>query len=176
MIAAIDILAWLCIHLGVSYAVTRMPARLFDPDFWPYRARWPVPERELYERIFHIRLWKRLIPDGAALFRGSFRKKNLAAKDSAYIERFIQETCRGECAHWVTVSFAPLFFLWNPDPVGWIMVLYAVAANAPCIITQRYNRFRMQKLLQEKKQRGSCATQRKQGFCSSWNHRTGNLF
>ena len=40
-----------------------------------------------------------------------------------------------------------VFFLWNPWWGDLIIVAYALAANLPCILAQRYNRARFQKLL-----------------------------
>jgi hypothetical protein len=44
------------------------------------------------------------------------------------------------------IASAPVFFLWNPWWGDLIIVLYALVANLPCILVQRYNRFRLQKL------------------------------
>lgn len=46
-----------------------------------------------------------------------------------------------------------LFFIWNPLWAGFIMIAYAILANLPFILTQRYNRPRLQRLLQLKQQR-----------------------
>jgi glycosyl-4,4'-diaponeurosporenoate acyltransferase len=146
-IIVIDILAWFVIHMSISYAVTQMPLRMFNSALWLYRSRWPEAENRIYKRFLFIHSWKKLLPDGAALFERGCRKKNLSAKDPAYIVRFIEETCRGECAHWITFICAPLFFFWNEAAVGWIMIIYAFLANFPCIVTQRYNRFRLQKFI-----------------------------
>jgi len=34
----------------------------------------------------------------------------------------------------------PIFSIWNPLWAGWVMVIYAIAANLPCILAQCYNR------------------------------------
>ena len=52
-----------------------------------------------------------------------------------------------ELAHWAVIALAPLFFLWNPPWAGWVMVGYALLASAPFIVAQRYNRFRLRRLL-----------------------------
>jgi glycosyl-4,4'-diaponeurosporenoate acyltransferase len=41
----------------------------------------------------------------------------------------------------------PVFFTWNPPWACWVMVGYAIFANAPCIIAQRYNRLILTKLV-----------------------------
>jgi glycosyl-4,4'-diaponeurosporenoate acyltransferase len=147
---ALDIFAWLIIHMSVSYAVTQMPGRLFNPSLWLFRSRRRDIEEKIFERFLFVRSWKKLLPDGAAFFAKGFPKEHLSARNPEYISRFILETCRGECAHWVTALFAPLFFFWNDARVGWIMILYAFLANFPCIITQRYNRFRLQRLFPQR--------------------------
>lgn len=57
------------------------------------------------------------------------------------------ETQRAEWTHWVSMLPAPLFFIWNPVWAGWLMILYALIANLPFIIIQRYNRPRLLKLI-----------------------------
>jgi hypothetical protein len=42
--------------------------------------------------------------------------------------------------HWLCIPPALLFFLWNPGPVGFVMILYAFVVNLPCILAQRFNR------------------------------------
>jgi glycosyl-4,4'-diaponeurosporenoate acyltransferase len=44
----------------------------------------------------------------------------------------------------------PLFFLWNPPSIWWVMAAYALAANGPCLIAQRYNRIRLQGALKRR--------------------------
>mgnify|MGYP006277628681 CR=1 FL=1 len=144
-LVAVNVLAWLVIHLGVAWAGTRLPVRLFRPSFWPFRTRkW---ERGgFYETTFAVRRWKDRLPDGAALFAGGFRKASLRSASGPYLARFIAETCRGEAVHWVVLLSSALFFLWNPPAVGAVMVVYAILANLPCIIVQRYNRIRLRRI------------------------------
>jgi len=146
-LVAVNILAWCLIHLSVPYVLTRLPARLFRRDGPLCRRRSWERDGTPYERLFGIRRWKDALPDGAAVFRGGFRKRSLARADTAYLERFAAETRRGELAHWLVLAAAGLFFAWNPWPLGLLMIVYAVAANAPCILAQRYNRLRLLRLL-----------------------------
>lgn len=139
----IDVLGWLVIHLGVSYLMTRRPAAVFKPESWLFRERRWERRGRLYEVLFAVKLWKAYLPDGAALFQAGFRKKTLERGDTAYLERFIPETCRGELTHWIVWLCGPLFFIWNDAIVGLVMVAYATGANLPCIVTQRYNRIRL---------------------------------
>ena len=91
--------------------------------------------------------WKDLLPDGAAWFGKGFPKARLRARDTGYLAQFARETCRGEFVHWVVLLAGPLFLLWNPGWMGVAMLLYAVLANLPCIVVQRYNRGRLLRLV-----------------------------
>jgi len=143
----VNVAAWLFIHMAAAWLGTQLPVELFRPGQWCYRERsWELGGR-LYEVVFAVRRWKGLLPDGAALFKKGFRKKRFNARDSAYMSRFVKETCRGEAVHWAVLAGSPVFLLWNPWWAGVIMVAYALAANLPCIITQRYNRLRLTRLI-----------------------------
>ncbi len=153
-----DIVAWLVIHLGVAWLATQFPDHLFKPDGWLYRERHWERSGKFYEQVFCIRAWKGLLPDGAALFKKGFRKAGLQSRSIAYLERFARETCRGELVHWIVTAAALLFFLWNPWPIGLVMIGYGVAANMPCILAQRYNRIRIVRLIAAGIRRGSQRT------------------
>jgi glycosyl-4,4'-diaponeurosporenoate acyltransferase len=146
----IDIALWLIIHFGVSWACSRPRPEQFDPSAWWYRERACERHGRIYEILFNVKAWKGWLPDGAALFRNGFRKKKLRDTGPEYVRLFIQETCRAELTHWISFAFAPLFFIWNLWWVGLIMIAYAVAANGPCIITQRYNRIRLASTLKNR--------------------------
>lgn len=143
----IDIVAWFIIHMGCAYMTLKMPDRWFEGDGFIYRRRAWERSGQIWQNLFRVRAWKDRLPDGAAFFSQGFPKKRLLSKDPAYLAAFIRETRRAELTHWIAMPPALLFFLWNPVPVGWIMIAYALAANAPCIMAQRYNRARLQPIL-----------------------------
>lgn len=144
---ALNILVWPLWQLSVSYLFLRLPHRAI-PTTW--RILSPcAAEKSLYfyERVLRIRQWKSRLPDGAIFFRGAFSKKSLAERHQSYLEKFLFETYRGEMAHWVSFFGFPLFALWNPPWAVGVMLAYAVLANLPCIWAQRYNRFKIQRIL-----------------------------
>lgn len=151
---AVNVFAWLLIHLAVPYVVTLLPPGWFAPGRGLRRVRRWERGGKCYERWCAVRRWKDAIPDGAALFRTGFRKKRLASTGRGYLERFVRETCRGELAHWIVLSCAGLFFLWNPWRIGLVMVGYALLANLPCIIALRYNRGRLLRIAGGRPRRG----------------------
>jgi glycosyl-4,4'-diaponeurosporenoate acyltransferase len=144
----INITVWLVIHLGVGMSTARIRSNLFNPQSWLYRQRTWERGGKTYKSLLKVKKWKRLLPDGVAVFKGGFRKKHLENADAAYLERHILETCRAEFTHWVILLFAFIFFGWNEWWIGLIMVAYGLATNMPCIIAQRYNRVRLQRMYQ----------------------------
>ena len=142
----IDFLVWLIVHVAVSVSVTRMATDSFDPESWLYRQRrWEMSGRA-YEKVLKIKSWKHRLPDGAAVSKSGFRKKRLQNSDPTYIRTFILETCRAELTHWLILAFAPFFLLWSDWRIGLAMIVYAVVANVPCIVSQRFNRIRLRRV------------------------------
>jgi glycosyl-4,4'-diaponeurosporenoate acyltransferase len=142
-IIVLNVVGWLSIQIGLAWAFTKMPADWFNPNtpfLWERSGRF-------YEVVFRIKAWKDRLPDGAQWFSGGFAKGGLAGKDLDYLRQFMRETWRGELCHWAAIACAPVFFLWNPWWGDLIILAYALAANLPCILAQRYNRGRFQRLL-----------------------------
>ena len=142
----IDIAAWFVIHMGVSYLMTRRPLSKFNVDSWLFKNRKWERNGAIYDRLFRLQSWKKKLPDGAAMFKQGFEKKELKETNQDYFDAFMKETCRAELTHWIVFLFGPLFFIWNLWWVGIIMIIYAALANMPCIIAQRYNRIRLRRI------------------------------
>ena len=141
-VIALNVAGWPVIQFSFAWLFTRMPVTWFNPGAgytWEQGGRF-------YERWFCIKRWKDRLPDAARWFSGGFAKGTLAGKQADYLHRFIRETWRGELCHWCAIACAPVFFLWNPLGADLVMVAFAVAANLPCILAQRYNRQRFQRL------------------------------
>lgn len=145
-VIALNLAGWPVIQFALAWAFTRVPVAWFNPA---KPLAWEESGR-VYERVFGIRRWKDRLPDAARWFGGGFPKGRLAAKDPNYLRRFMRETWRGELCHWSALACAPVFFLWNPLWADALMVVYALTANLPCILVQRYNRVRMRGLLARK--------------------------
>lgn len=142
-IIVLNVGGWLAIQLGLAWAFTKTPIHWFKPAgpfSWERNGRF-------YERMFSVRSWKNRLPDAAPWFGGGFAKGMLTDTRPDYLDRFIRETWRGELCHWTAIACAPVFFLWNPWWGDLIIVAYALAANLPCILVQRYNRARLQTVL-----------------------------
>lgn len=147
LVVTFDVMGWFGIHMGMVYFTKYLPDSWFDHNRWPYRQYMWENDGSVYERIFLIRKWKGILPDGSVMIRGGFRKNRLERKSVDYFKRFILETCRGELTHWLAFLAFPIFLIWNRWWVIFIMFAYASLANFPCIIVQRYNRLRFAGLL-----------------------------
>ncbi len=141
-IVILNVVLWPVIQMALAWGFTRMPVCWFNPPATP-----ASETAARYENLLFIKQWKSLLPDGAAWIGGAFAKREMRSADPAYLQRFIAETRRGELCHLSAFLFVPLFFLWNPWWGNCVIIAYALIANLPCIIVQRYNRIRMRHLL-----------------------------
>lgn len=149
-IVTLNVGGWLLLQLGLAWVFLQLPLAWFEPV--PPRA-WEEGGH-FYERFLGVKRWKGLLPDGARWFAGGFEKQTLATEDPAYLNRFIAETRRGELCHVCAILAAPVFFLWNPWWGDLIVITYALAANLPCVLVQRYNRARLLRVLCRVQRRG----------------------
>lgn len=133
--------------MSFAYIITIIPTSYINIRARIYKKRDWEQHGKIYEDVFRVKSWKGFLPDGSALFKKGFRKKSMVSKDMEYLHRFVIETCRAELVHWLVIVFSPVFFIWNPIWAGFIMIIYALVANMPCIIAQRYNRIRFQRIL-----------------------------
>jgi glycosyl-4,4'-diaponeurosporenoate acyltransferase len=142
-IVGLNVLAWVCIQIGLAWSFTRVAAERFDPNHPLARPRLWERNGRVYERFLRIRLWKDKLPDGASWFAGGLPKASLRSRAPEYLRSFTRETWRGELVHWLAMFTLPLFCVWNPWWAVLVNGLYAVTANLPCVLVQRYNRLRI---------------------------------
>jgi len=138
---------WVGLSFGVGYVTHRAPVARFDHDTWLTRLRPIEADGRVYERRLRIRRWKGRLPEGGDTFDGGFDKRRLRGRSTDLLERFAAETRRAEMTHWVLLVCGPLFVVWNRPLVAAGMVAFGVLFNAPFIVTQRYNRARLARLL-----------------------------
>ncbi len=143
-----DVAAWGVISASVGYLAHRLPDHRLDHDTGLTRIRRFERDGRVYERRLRIVRWKDRMPEAGALFPGGFSKRAVTRAD---LGRYLLETRRAELTHWAIMATAPLFLLWNPWIVWLAMVAYAVVANLPCIVIQRYNRARVLRILERRR-------------------------
>ncbi len=137
---------WLIFHIVPAYMCYKIPDKYFNPGSFLFKTRGWERKGETYQKIFKVRKWKKYLPDGAAMFKDGFRKKVLTEFTSQTLDKFAIETCRAEMTHILAIFPVWIFGFIAPPIVVLYMLIYALAINLPCIITQRYNRPRIMAL------------------------------
>lgn len=149
LVVAADACVWAGWSAVVGYRAHRLPTDRLAHDTVLTRLRPWERRGRTYERL-GIRRWKDRLPDAGAVFRGGASKRALPGRSSADLLRFAAETRRAELVHWQIPLVTPLFALWNPPALFAAMAGYAVVANAPCLVIQRYNRGRILRILERR--------------------------
>lgn len=147
LMLTLNIILWPIFHGVISNLTLRMKEHYFIKDTCLYRLKAWEKEGRIYETVFNIKAWKKLVPDGATIFNDGFKKKSLQGTELSYIQTFINETRRAELSHLLQILPFIVFFIFNSFWIAMIMFVYAFAFNVPLIMVQRYNRFRFQKLV-----------------------------
>lgn len=145
-VIALNVLGWPMLQLGLAWIFTRLPLACFENA--PRGFGW---EMGICRRLLRVHLWKDRLPDAAGWFAGGFQKRSLQSVRRGYLERFLAETWRGELCHWCAIAMTPIFFLWNPLWADVLVLCYALLANLPCILAQRFNRMRIRRLLSRRR-------------------------
>lgn len=146
----VDVAAWGAIHAGTGYAAHRLSDRRLARDDRLLRTRRFEAGGRWYRRRLRIHRWKDSLPEAGDLFTGGISKRELPSYDAAGLRLFQRETRRAELAHWWCLACGPLFVLWNPPVAAGLLVAYGVLVNLPFIAIQRYNRARIEALLQRR--------------------------
>jgi glycosyl-4,4'-diaponeurosporenoate acyltransferase len=144
LLVLIDSLIWILYSVIVGFSVTKLSIdslRKFTLlDYGLMRTK------ALCETL-KIKKWKDRVPEAGSMFKGGVSKRQLIGIANHDLERFAMETKRAEVAHYLFLLFSPVFFLFNPFFLGLAMVIYAIVANIPCILIQRYNRARIYSII-----------------------------
>jgi glycosyl-4,4'-diaponeurosporenoate acyltransferase len=150
---ALCFLLWALIQTLVSFICLKIPNRYFHPAKFPFASFKFEQEGAFYRKWLRVHSWKKFLPDGGALMGADYRKKNLEHVTHMNLQRFLLESCRAEMSHILAILPFWAFGFIAPPEVIWIMFIYAVAINMPCIIAQRYNRPRIQSLINKRFQK-----------------------
>lgn len=145
---------WPILQLTAEFVCHRLPVDFYSRQNFLFRSHSFEKNGLIYDQIFRVRRWKYLLPDGGMVRKKrGFRKKKLEQKNMAHLERFLLESSKAELIHWLGLLPFWVFGFFTPPIVVFYMFLYAIAVNMPCIIVQRYNRPRVQHLLDRKRKK-----------------------
>ncbi len=143
-------LLWPVLQLSTALVVRVMPARFFSVANPLFRTATFEKDGRIYERYLRIKRWKKYLPDGSAITGVGLKKKRLEDVSDAMLYYYIEESCRAELIHLLAIPPFILFGFFCPPPVVFFMLFYALAVNLPCLITQRYNRPRIERILKRR--------------------------
>lgn len=128
-----------------SYLVNIMSYRMLRRLYRLFRTRRWEDGGQLYQKVFRIRIWKDYIP---AI--GAFDKKQLASHpDSAYVSRYLLESLRAELCHLLALLFGIAVMAYSRPGIRRHILAWEIAVNLPCVMIQRFNRPRLERLLPE---------------------------
>ncbi len=139
---------WFVLQMSAALIALSMQDSRLQPDAFFFRTRRWENEGRIYDKLLAVRRWKGWLPDGGAAWKkNGYRKKKLTDLSQENLERFVLESARAELTHLFAIVPFWVFGFFAPANVLWIMFLYALVVNLPCIIAQRYNRPRVRALL-----------------------------
>lgn len=148
-------IVWPVLQVGVALFCLNLPDRVYSPNSFFFRSHHFENDGRIYDKLFRVRRWKHLLPDGGMLWKKrGFKKKNLDSFSEKNLTRFLVESARGELTHWLAILPFWVFGFFAPSEIIWYMFLYSLLVNLPCIIAQRYNRPRVQRVLNRIGKRG----------------------
>tara|TARA_B100002019_G_C21220936_1_gene574709 strand:+ start:898 stop:1437 length:540 start_codon:yes stop_codon:yes gene_type:complete len=142
----LDIVLWFIFHLGAAKIAVMIPDHFYEKPIPNYVKTKPI-EKFFLKKIFQVNKWKKFSPDGGAYFKKGFSKRYLKEKNLYYYEKFLIETRRAELTHYLAMVLSPIFFIFNPNWIGWNMVAFAIIFNLPFILIQKYNQPRIINLI-----------------------------
>lgn len=140
VLVLLDALVWLGVSILVGGCAGLVPQRWLTVDTWLTRIRRWEHDGDRY-RSLAIGRWKDRLPETNRFGPGERPSKRRLIGRSG-LEPLVIETRRAEYVHWAIAAFGPLFWIWNPRWLGFVMVGFGIVMNAPFITVQRYNRAR----------------------------------
>lgn len=106
---------------------------------------------EIYQELFNVKSWKEHIPSIGAFDKKTLTKKKLTTE---YVSQYLLEGLRAELCHLISIILSMAVLLVS-IPKTWSFILgYSALLNLPCIIIQRYNRPRFERILAAKNENG----------------------
>lgn len=136
-------IVWPLFQIAAAVICIKLPDRFFLHSSFFYRSHHWEKSGEIYQQWFKVHWWKKFLPDAGALIKDGFKKKSLESFSKSNLDQFLLESCRAEMTHWLAILPFWVFGLFAPIKVIFLMLIYALAVNMPCIIAQRYNRPRI---------------------------------
>jgi glycosyl-4,4'-diaponeurosporenoate acyltransferase len=150
-IIGLSVIGWIIWSLLIGFIGHRLPLKLLEADSCLTQPRIWGEDKQWYIRVLKIKRWKDRLPESGDFFQGGFRKSSIGGGDCTVVSRFLAETRRAEYVHIAIWLFWLVTLLWTPRWGVLINLVVGTAFNLPCVWVQRYNRLRLQRLLELKR-------------------------
>jgi len=138
---------WPIFQAVSSFICHKIDDKYFSHESFVFRSFPWENDGEIYNRFLKVHHWKKYLPDGGASTKGELKMRHLDFSSDQKMVKFLIASCRAESSHWLSIFPFWVFGFFLP-PIGvFYMSIYALIANLPCIIVQRYNRPRIAKLI-----------------------------
>lgn len=150
---AISAVVWAGVSVGVGWwATTWPPERLQTTGPFTTLRAW---ERDgvFWDRFLRVRRWKDTVPEAGGVFPRGRSKRRLDSGATSVLDGFRRETIRAERVHWLILASTPVQFIWCRPAIAAGMVAFGLAFNVPFIIIQRFNRGRVDRILERRAER-----------------------
>lgn len=127
-----------------SYLVNLLSYRSLMKIYPFFKTRKWEDRGNIYQKLFHVKEWKEYIPS-----IGSFDKKNIEKTRITpnFVAQYLLEGLRAELCHLYAFVFALLLLLITVTRAWFFILVYTIILNIPCVIIQRFNRPRFERLI-----------------------------
>ena len=157
LISIINVVFWLVVFYGTAGVIVALPEKWQKKLFNSEKRFYEVTEREMqFYRKIRLPKWKDKLPQHNTDFEKRHLAKNITVD---YLLKYIFVTCRAEIIHYLTgaVGYLSLLFSLLSENVEYWRDIYMMIAtammigNLPFSMIQRYNRYRLKRLLERMK-------------------------
>ena len=146
-----------------------LPRKHFHYDNWPYRAYDWEEDGAFYNKVLHIRKWRKYLPDKSKAVRTMYRKSLGTNFSESHVERLIQESCVAEFVHLMLALSSPFISVFMEGKAALICGIGFTIGNLPFILIQRYNRPKLVKLYHaaKEKKKSDASNEEKSVICQN---------
>ncbi|WP_332298823.1 glycosyl-4,4'-diaponeurosporenoate acyltransferase [Mammaliicoccus sciuri] len=143
-------LYWFITQMFIVQIGLRIRDKWLVRDFRYFKSGSLEQNGQLWQKLVKVKCWKDHLPDGQMIQSDIVSKSHYnQSSDITNIEKFVIETKRAELVH--LLSILPIVvFIKSKKSIKVINIVYVVIANVPCIIVQRYNRPKLQRIYLKK--------------------------
>ena len=135
------------VGIAVLTAGKMIPRRWFDGDKFPFSS-FSFEKGGLLYRKLGIHRWKCKLPDASLKAKNMVVKRTGINPDVEKLERLVQESCVAEAAHYALIFLSLPVLTLYPGTPGRLIFLLCIVGNLCFAVIQRYNRPRLQRVLQ----------------------------